>query len=76
MNVSKNVNVMDKVKILEELLEMSVDPDCIHNVRDISIVYPIGFFATYLIMCMLILITRSVNLSSMIMNYVVHRIVR
>ena len=33
--MAKSIINMDKVAILEELLEMNVDPDEIHNVRDI-----------------------------------------
>lgn len=35
MDVAKSIIDMDKVEILEELLEMNVDPDNIHDVRDI-----------------------------------------
>ena len=35
IDVAKSIIDMDKVEILEELLEMNVDPDEIHNVRDI-----------------------------------------
>ena len=35
MDVTESIVDMDKVEILEELLEMNVDPDEIHNVRDI-----------------------------------------